>query len=394
MVAPFRVEDRAMESRLVRPSPTRRLEGHPRFSRANRLAPQHSEPTPSKPKRPQGPGRRPASRAIAPLSAVLFAASFAAGVGTAAVVRQCQGGSGGSTTPGAAAIPDERMKGSGHPHRDAEGAERVFQEGVALLSAGRSAEALEKFVRAAALDPTDPRPHHGSGKIYTQLFLKDRAEECYRRALQADPRFRPSKEGLVMILYEKTRHAEAIAILRDLENETPGEPFVLGELAINALALGNHGEAIALLEKYRAAKPEDAWGRAHLGKAYADAGRLREAEAEYREALSVDGSFQIAHYWLAQLLVGSKREAEAQPFLERYRRLRQLATDEQQLKMALLRKPEDLDALVGLARVQLLLGKTQDSRATLDRALQVAPTDPRVIELEQIHAKGPRPRPR
>ncbi|HVR73645.1 MAG TPA: tetratricopeptide repeat protein [Planctomycetota bacterium] len=386
-----------MESRLVHPSPARKLERHPRFSRANRLAPQRPKPNPSKPKGPQDPRRRPASRAITPLSAVVFAASFAAGVGTATVVRQCQGGSGGNASPGIASSGSGRTGAAGHlpghPYRDAEGAERVFQEGVALLSAERSAEALEKFVRAAALDPTDPRPHHGSGKIYTQLFLKDKAEECFREALRADPGFRPSKESLVMILYEKSRHAEAMAILGDLEKETPGEPFVLGELAINALALGNHGEAIALLEKYRAAKPEDAWGRAHLGKAHADAGRLREAEAEYREALSLDGSFQIAHYWLAQLLVASKREAEAQPYLERYRRLRQLATDEQQLKMALLKKPEDLGALVGLARVQLLLGKIQDSRAALDRALQVAPTDPRVIELEQIHAKGPRPRP-
>jgi Flp pilus assembly protein TadD len=328
---------------------------------------------------------------------MLFAASFAAGVGTAAVVRQCQGGAGGSSGPGASTPPRARAGPSrqpaGQPYRGGEEAERVFQEGVALLSAERSSEALEKFVRAATLDPTDPRPHHGAGKIYSQLFLKDRAEESYRRAIRADPGFRPSKESLVMLLYEKTRHAEAVAILRDLEKETPGDPFVLGELAINALALGNHGEAIALLEKYRAAKPGDAWGRAHLGKAYADAGRPREAEAEYREALSLDGSFQIAHYWLGELLVASRREAEAQPFLERYRRLRQLATDEQQLRMALLQKPEDLNALVGLARVQLLLGKIQDSRAALERARQVAPTDPRVLELEQIHAKGPRSRP-
>lgn len=317
----------------------------------------------------------------------LFLASFGAGMASAAAARHRSSGTAGPPVSKPASLQPSPPAGPASA-----AAERIFQEGVQLLAADRLSEALARFEQASLLDRADPRPHHGAGKVYSQLFLHEKAEACYRRAIAADPGFRPSKESLAMLLHEKERHHEALDLLRELERETPQDPFVWGEIAINSLALGKTAEAAALLEKYKAAKPDDAWGHAHLGKAYANLGRSKEAEAEYRAALALDRGFQIAHYWLGQLLQAEKREAEAQPLLERYRKLRQLSTDEHQLKMGLLQDPDDLNALVGLSRNQLLLGKTQESRGALERAKQIAPEDPRVIELEKIHARGPKPR--
>ena len=324
---------------------------------------------------------------------LIFFASFSAGLASAAAVRHVQGRKQANNTrqdlrPGAVSPTGGRVDAA----RLAE-AESEFQKGVTLLAEDRSAEAMEAFRRAAQLDPSDPRPHHGLGKIHAQLFLNDQAEAAYRKALEVDPSFRPSLESLAMLLYEKGKHEDALAILQQLERDTPQDPFVWGELAINALALGKKAEATALLEKYRAAKPEDAWGHVHLGKAYADSGKLAEAEAEYRRSIELDRNLQIAQHWLSQLLVSTGRQVEAAQHAQIYRRMRQLSTDEQQIRMALQRNPDDLNGLVKLARVQFLLGKRKDCRSAVTRAKAIAPQDPRVVELEGMLEKGvPPPR--
>lgn len=315
------------------------------------------------------------------LNAALFTASFGGGLATAAVVRHSREEVTSVTASGKAASPGIPVA------HNAAAAEAQFQKGVELLKEEQTSAALIAFQNAAVLDASDPRPWHGMGKIYDQLFLKDKSEECYRRAATVDPQYRPSREKLAMLLYEKGKHLEAIAILQSLARETPQEPFLWGELAINAMALGQTTEAVELLEKYRAAKPRDAWGRAHLGKAYAEARRTQEAETEYRQAIALDRHLAIAHWWLGQLLVATQRESEARPFVERYQRLRQLATDEHQMQMGLVKDPHNLNGLIGLSRVQILQGKVAPSRAALERARALAPTDPRIVELDGIHTR-------
>lgn len=257
-----------------------------------------------------------------------------------------------------------------------------FQKGLDSLASERHSEALEEFIRASELDPTDPRPHHGMGKIYQQLFLREKAEQSFRKAVQADPGYRPSKESLAMILHEKGLYQEAIALLNELKKETPDEPFIGAELALNALALGRPREAIELLEKYNAVKGRQAWGYTHLGRAYAAAGLLDKAEGAYREALAIDRQFSLASYWLGQLLVSMGREPESEPHLANFRRLRQLETEEHEARMALLKNPDDIGALVRLARAHFLRGRPRESLATIERARRVAPGDPRLIELQ------------
>ncbi len=308
--------------------------------------------------------------------ALFFLFCFASGFGAAAVVRSAQ-------RAGVASREPAPVSGA----RRAE-AERRFQKGVEAFDSERYSEAFEEFARSAELDATDPRPQHGLGKIYDRLFLRDKAELSYRNAIAADPGYRPSKESLAMLLYEKGLHGDAVAILRDLQKETPDDPFVWGELAINASATGQPGKAIELLERYNAVKGKQAWGYTNLARAYADSGLLEKAEAAYREAIAIDPRFSRAHYWLGQLLVATKRETEARPVLETYRRLQQLSTEEHEAKMALLTNPADVRALMALARVHFLLGRSKESLAALDRALALTPGDPKILELREKAARS------
>jgi Flp pilus assembly protein TadD len=258
---------------------------------------------------------------------------------------------------------------------------RHLQQGYALFRAGRFADSLEELITASKIDPNVPDPYHYMGEIYRNLLLMDKAEQSYRKALTVNPKYTLSRKNLALVLYEAGRYDEATQILTELIKERPKDTFVIGELAINAIALGKPDEAIDLLEQYNAIEGDQAWGYTHLGRAHADAGHYERAEQAYRHALSLAPNFSLAHYWLGQLLAATGREEASKGPLARYYRLRRLGDEAHQWKMALLRNPDDRKALVQLARLRLNLGQPKESLALLQRALRLAPNDPSLIKL-------------
>jgi Flp pilus assembly protein TadD len=262
-------------------------------------------------------------------------------------------------------------------------AEERFQAGYLHLQSERYAEALVEFQRAAELDPTDARPHHGEGLVYQKLFLVELAEAAFQKAVELDPELLEAKKKLSTLLYDAGKYREAVTLLEPLVKAHPRDSFLLGELAINALGLGDVERAIRLLEEYGAAVGADGWGRLHLGRAYAAAGETARAEAAYREALALDPTQAVANYWLGQLLVTAGREKESEPFLETYRRLRRLQDEEHQTRMMLLRDAKNVGALVRLSELLYRQGKRQESLAALERARTLAPGDARLEELHR-----------
>ena len=263
-------------------------------------------------------------------------------------------------------------------------AEERFQAGFSHLQNERYSDALVEFQRAATLDPTDPRPHHGQGNVYHKLFLVDRATESFRKAVELDPNFLPSKKRLATLLHDAGEYHEAVQLLEPLAKQHATDTFLQGELAINLLGVGEVQRAIALLEKYNEAEGKQAWGYAHLGRAYSAVGDLDRAESLYRQALALDPHMIVVRYWLGQVLVATGREEESRPLLERYRMLRDLKNQEHQLRMTLLREQDVVGTLIQLARVLYMQGKTKDSLATLERAREMAPDDE---QLEQLYRK-------
>ena len=172
-------------------------------------------------------------------------------------------------------------------------AEERFQAGLSHLQNERYSDALAEFQRAARLDPTDPRPHHGQGKVYQKLFLVDRATESFRKAVELDPSFLPLKKSLATLLHDAGEYYEAVRLLEPLAKQHATDTFLQGELAINLLGVGEVQRAIALLEKYNQAEGRQAWGYAHLGRAYCAAGDLGRAEPLYRQALTLDPQMSV-----------------------------------------------------------------------------------------------------
>lgn len=283
-------------------------------------------------------------------------------------------------SPRAATSSEASPEAGGHSPTELRFAEHLGR-GYADFKNERYADALEELTTASKIDPSVPDTYHFMGEVYRNLLLMDKAQQLYRKALAVNPHYTLSRKNLAMVLYEAGKYEDAVGLLTSLRKEYPGDTFVLGELAINAIALGKPAEAIELLKQYNRVEGEQAWGYAQLGRAYADAGNDQKAEQAYRRAIAIDPRFALAHYWLGQLLAATGRQQQAKQPLAEYRRLRKLQDQSHQLKMALLRTPDDLRTLVALAHVRYLLGKPRQSLVMLKRALHLTPNDQKLLQL-------------
>jgi cytochrome c-type biogenesis protein CcmH/NrfG len=112
-----------------------------------------------------------------------------------------------------------------------------------------------------------------------------------------------------------------------------------------------------------AKQPGNQRGRVAYGSALAAAGRLEEAESEFRQATKLEDGDAIAHARLGMVLAARNREDDAIVELER----------------ALALRPDDVDAHRMLAQIY---GSRRDDRNAvthLERAIRVAGDDPALL---------------
>ena len=187
----------------------------------------------------------------------------------------------------------------------------LFRRGYRNFHSERYAQAAEDFQQAVHVAPHLAEGHFYVGEVYRKLFLTEQAEQAYRESLKRMADFRPAAEKLAMLLHERGRFAEVLELLQTMQQQTPDAPFVLGEQAINWLALGQPQRAAELLERYNTQSGRQAWGYAHLGGAREQLGEAEAAERLYREALQIDPNFAVGHHWLGLLLARQGEELPA-----------------------------------------------------------------------------------
>lgn len=266
---------------------------------------------------------------------------------------------------------------------------QLFRRGYQNFQVERYAAAVDDFRQAVEAAPQLAEGHYYLARAYEKLFLNDQAEQEHRKALQLMPDFADAQKALAVLLYERGRYEEALRWVDSLRKRDPEDPFVLSEQANNYLALGRPNEAIPVLQRYNQRSGPQAWGYAHLGRAYELLGQVDRAESLYREAVEIDRHFALGHYWLGLLLARRGQSAEAQVCFDQYDQLRRLENAEHDLSMSLLRAPDELSTLVQLARTRYALGKYEAARTVLKRARQLAPADQELVALEQSLEREP-----
>ena len=221
--------------------------------------------------------------------------------------------------------------------------------GKALGDVGAWAEA-ESVLRQGVRDhPGDLWLNYDLARALEKLARRDEAVRFYTAARMLRPE---TAHELAHALKKRGESEEAIAVFRDLVRIRPGNGrhlFCLGDV------LQDRGrsdevrrtltEAVAVLQRTIAARPDDYYAHINLGAAFLDLDRLDDALAMYREAARIRPGDAHAPSGMGGALNWFGRYGEAAVFYREALRL----------------DPDDVPALLGMGSAVEALGRPDEA---------------------------------
>jgi len=252
--------------------------------------------------------------------------------------------------------------------------------------------AIAPLQKVIADQPEFAYAHFQLAYVYTALKRTDEARAQYARTVAIDPKMSEAYLNLGMLLLDKEEDAAAIAPLRKAVELLPAQSRPRYLLAV---ALDRSGDRAGAAESFEALihlDPNDTTALDYLGWAALRKGKPDEAEARFRRALEVQPKELEARRGLAQSLHAQKKPAAAGAYRdylelkpddsEARARLIHLLVEQQQNDVALAEldrldagKQPTLESLKLRADIQIAGKKWDDSIATLQQALALAPND-------------------
>ena len=168
--------------------------------------------------------------------------------------------------------------------------------GMALYSLGKYDEAVKSLLRAADLDPSDPRGYPFLSRAFdSSPSQAEEVIERFRRFAEIAP-----KNGRAVYYY-------AMSLWKGKRAQDPNQDLTQIE---------------ALLKKSIALDPSLTEAHLQLANLYSDQKRYSEAVPEYLEARKLNPDLADVHYRLAQAYVRLEEKDKAQSEFEVYRELR------------------------------------------------------------------------
>ena len=251
--------------------------------------------------------------------------------------------------------------------------------------------AIAPLQKVIADQPEFAYAHFQLAYVYTALKRTDEARAQYARTVAIDPKMSEAYLNLGMLLLDKQEDA-AIAPLRKAVELLPAQSRPRYLLAV---ALDRSGDRVGAAESFEALihlDPNDITALDYLGWAALRKGKPDEAEARFRRALEVQPKEFEARRGLAQSLDAQKKPEAAGAYREYLElkpddsearaRLIHLLVEQQQNDVALAEldrldagKQPTLESLKLRADIQIAGKKWDDSIATLQQALALAPND-------------------
>ena len=136
--------------------------------------------------------------------------------------------------------------------------------------------------------------HHRAGRLAE-------AEVWYRRVLVAQPNHADALHLLGVVAHQLGRHDLAVELIRQAiqQNGQPSYFFNLGKVFFSH---GKLNEAVAAYRQAISVKPDFAEAHSNLGNALSEQSRFDEAVAAYRQAISIKPDYAEAHSNLGVVL--------------------------------------------------------------------------------------------
>jgi Tfp pilus assembly protein PilF len=158
---------------------------------------------------------------------------------------------------------------------------------------GRLRSAMDHAMKASNADENHAEAHHFVAILYLAICQIendcrfDKAEEFSRKAIAADPEYRPARHTLGIVLIHEKKYDEAVDVLRllaeDIIYKTPELAWY--DLGGAYLAKGESDKAIDALHRALALKPDFCWANYRLGLAFEAKGDLTHAHEELSHAV-------------------------------------------------------------------------------------------------------------
>lgn len=254
------------------------------------------------------------------------------------------------------------------------------------------AAAIAPLEKVIADQPGFAYAHFQLAYVFTALKKTDEARVEYERTIASDPQMAEAYVNLGTLLLDARQDAAAVAPLQKAVELLPGQShsrYLLG------VALDRSGDRVAAAEAFEAVlhlDPNDITAIDYLGWSALRAGNPEDAEIEFRRALEVQPRGPEGRKGLAESLDTQKKPEAADAYRdylelkpddsEARARLLHLLVEQKQNDAALAEldrqdagKQPTLDSLKRRADIQIAQKKWDDSIATLQRALALAPTD-------------------
>jgi len=189
-----------------------------------------------------------------------------------------------------------------------------------LATARARSGAQQAVEKALALDDALAEGHASRGAIlenYDWNFA--RAESEYRRAIELNPNYVTALQWYGLLLLERQRFEEAEAVLRRARDLDPLSPLILSNVADCELFLRRYDSAIPQYKAILEREPGHAYSLLGLGRAYRQQGRYDEAIAALERARAAAAEPVILGH-LAYTLVRAGHRGQAEEIRDQLRR--------------------------------------------------------------------------
>ena len=181
---------------------------------------------------------------------------------------------------------------------------KLVAEAGILRDVKRWKEAFEVLGSAAQRFPEDTDLLYEQAMMAEKLDRLDEMERLLRRVIEFKPDSAQAYNALGYSLADRRlRLPEARTLIAKALELQPGDPFITDSMGWVEYRLGNHDEALRLLKKAYAARPDPEIA-AHLGEVLWSFGQREEARKVWQEAKGRDAANDVLRETLSRLKVG------------------------------------------------------------------------------------------
>jgi serine/threonine protein kinase/Flp pilus assembly protein TadD len=235
--------------------------------------------------------------------------------------------------------------------------------GLVFNGTGDYEAAMQQYLRAVELAPTDDQAYAGLAVAYERLDKLDNAENTYKKAISLHPNYPGGYNALGAFYMRHARYGDAEHMFLQMVALAPNSIAGYTNLGSAYLVQGRYADALPLLERSVEIHPT-AEAESNLGTAYFQLHRFSESAVTYEKATKLDdqdyevwGNLGDAYYWAP----GMRDRAPAA-----YQKAIVLALE--RLKI----NANDENTLAYLAGYYAMQGDRRDALTFLSRALQIS----------------------